>query len=376
MADQAWNFLNTLNSFGPQSPMMLDANGQPLIAVPESKKEEKELAKKLSPTGKIDPSANPKAIAQGMQSVPESMINQDIYNFDKTKIIDLLNQERSGIEQQGQALQNMRELPQEVNWKPLASFVGTMVKGGDKLAEAFPDVDTPEKRAMKVQQLENLLQNQRGDLTKNALGLLRQAFDDKQASRQNRFEQSQEKRLFDQARKEQASLVKEASDFKGSYRNVESALTPGADGKVSVGRLQQSLSQFARLMGEKGVLTDTDTGRQLSPTLDLYMAKLESLLSSDPNARVDAQTVSAMTEALKTAKQAYSENYKMKADIFTEGYFQNPDSPYGGKKWSEKLVKDTYKPLEGIEGTGNDKAATQIPSGIMSPEEFFKQGKK
>jgi hypothetical protein len=383
--DSIWSMESLLSSgknVGPYSPLVIDPKtGQPMIGIPETQDEKQAaaIASKVSPTkGPGLSDANPKAfVDQSTQMpVPEEMLGRDTVKWDKQKVLELLNREQSGVEQQAQALQDMRRTPQEVNWKPLASFVGTMVKGGDKLADAFPEVDTPEKRAMKIQQLENLLQNQRGDLSKNALGLLQHDLQAQAANRQNRFEQSQEKRLFDQARKEQNALVKEASDFKGSYKNVESALTPGPDGKVSVGRLQQSLSQFARLMGEKGVLTDTDTGRQLSPTLDLYMARLESMLTSDPNARLDASAVAAMADALKTAKQAYSDNYKMKADIFTEGYFQNPDSPYGGKKWSKKLVEDTYKPLESIQGVGDKKQAPQIPSGIMSPEEFFKQGKK
>jgi hypothetical protein len=107
---------------------------------------------------------------------------------------------------------------------------------------------------------------------------------------------------------------------------------------------------FARLMGEKGVLTDTDTGRQLAPTLQLQIGKLTSMLQSDPNARIPAKNVEAMAQALDMAKKAYAESYQLKADSYRKSYFENPGSPYAGKAWAPQLIEDVYQPLKMIDG--------------------------
>lgn len=273
---------------------------------------------------------------------------------------EALGGQDAGIAGLERYMQEYSAQPRETNYTALAGFVDAMT--GSKLtpvAQSLAPV-SEEKRQEGFLRLQDLLQQRRNALTQNSLAPYKaqlQAYQDAlktqaMGGRQERFESSMDAKLFDKANKDKATLQKEALDFRQSYRNVEDAITPDEKGTVSVGRLTQSLSQFARLMGEKGVLTDTDTGRQLAPTLQLQIGKLTSMLQSDPNARIPVKNVEAMQQALATAQKAFSESYGMKADAYRQGYFENPGSPYAGKEWAPQMVEDVYRPLKLIQSGG------------------------
>lgn len=269
-----------------------------------------------------------------------------------------LAEQDAGVAGLERMMQEMQGAPRGINFSPLAAYMDSIVPGS-KLSPAAASMApmNEDQRQEKMLKLQDLIQQRRQNLATNALAPYKAQLDaykdlmrtQAMGGRQERFDAGQDLKMFDKARKEQAGFTKDVGDFVNSYRNVENAITPDADGTVSVGRIQQSLSQFARLMGEKGVLTDTDTGRQLAPTLEIQLGKLQSILASEPNKRVPATQVAAMTDALAAAKMAYKESYNMKAGSFKNTYFDNPGSPYAGKEWAPMLVNELYKPLDLID---------------------------
>lgn len=296
-----WTFEDALLSgqLGNSIPMSVDpATGEQMVPVPESSEEEKKLAKALSPNGKPSKEGL-KMLLPEQKPVTKEMLNKDVYNWDKEKIKELLNREQSGIEQQAQALQNMKELPLQPNWKPLAGFVGTMVKGGDKFADAFPDVESPEQRMMKIQQLENLLQNQRGDLTKNAMGLLRAEID-KQSLRQSRFAEAQLLKKETELQKDlDTSLFKPMATYETTVGSMEDLIKEG-----TLQSVQQAVSNFARaISGEKGVLTDQDIARIYPPSLQLSLDKAVAWVSSNPNQKLPPEIVQNLLQGVQVSKR-------------------------------------------------------------------------
>lgn len=278
------------------------------------------------------------------------------------KVSKNLALQEQGVTQFNKAIQDYRNKPTQIDFSPLAAYFDSNVEGSN-LLKGYKAPESETQKQEKLLGMENLLQKTKEGMSDKDIDYMRvmlsQNRSDKQDARQSRFDQAQDKAMFNQARKEQAGLVKEAGDFRNSYASVEAAIKPDANGQIPVARLQMSLSQFSRLMGEKGVLTDTDIGRQLQNTIDLSLAKYAQMLSSDPNAKIDARAADAMRAALVDAKKVFQDNYKLKADTFTEGYFNNPGSPYAGKKWAKKLVEDTYKPLDliGKQATGGQPPA-------------------
>jgi len=257
-------------------------------------------------------------------------------------------QQKQGIGALDNYIKEYAQTPTQIDFTPLAAWADTLAPGGKTLEAAkLMKPLTQDAKDQKLLALQGELQKRRGDYAKSMLDILQSKQKSSEANKNERFLQGQETRMFNQVRKEQAGLVKEASDFKNSYRNVENAITPDKDGTVSVARIHQSLSQFARLMGEKGVLTDSDTGRQLAPTLELMLARYQSILSSNPNARVPAKNIEAMREALSAAQQAFKETYTTKADIMRDTYL-DPSSPYSSYEWAPKAIEQVYSPIKDI----------------------------
>lgn len=289
---------------------------------------------------------------QYMMQVPENALRQGAYNRYEEITKDAVNQQRQGVEALDRYIREFAQKPTQTDFTALAGWADSLRPGGGNTLEVAKQMKplTQEAKDQKLLALQDELQKRRGDYAKGLLGIMESKQKAAEASKNERFLQGQDLRMFNSARKEQSGLVKEATDFRGSYRNVEDAIQPDANGTVSAARVSMALSQFARLMGEKGVLTDNDIGRQLAPSLELIQAKWKNILTSNPNARVSAESVSEITAALGAAQKAFTESYKLKADTFAETYFDNPGSPYAGKEWAPKLIEGLYQPLNLIGG--------------------------
>jgi hypothetical protein len=352
--------------------------GESGVVIQDKTKKEKKLQKALAPMppANVQKVSLPYDVSQPVGNDDQQF--KDYFQKQRALADEALAQERLGIgklEEQKAQMQALSQDPayamaHQVDWKPLASYLDTMVKGG-KLAENTTQFVSPQDRAKLQANLENMIQEKRGELTKNQLKVLATEIEKKgmeNSSRTARMMYQTDLKMFNTARGEQAKLVKDATEFRQNYFNTEDAITPDEKGTVSVGRVHQALSSFARLMGEKGVLTDTDIGRQLKPTIDTMLAGWGATLQSNPNARLDAKNVAAIKDALNAAKKAYAQKYQMQADVFKSTYFDNPDSPYAGKGWAGQMIADTYKPLDLIQGTGKEKIA---PTGKEVVKENF-----
>lgn len=346
----------------PYLEMLMEQMGvkpkQVAAAVPQAPVEMPSLV--APPAAPVKPMPISQTVKIPAQIRPDMVSPQQLASAKSTQWEDTaksaLNEQDLGIGQLEQYINEFASKPRDLDLSPLAAYVDSIMPGS-KLSSVKPPMSEDERQKI-FMELQDKLQQRKAALTQSSLAPYKAQLDAykdvmrlsaQDSGRQGRFEASQEVKLFDKARKEQAGLTKDAADFANSYKNVENAITPDADGTVSVGRVNQSLSQFARLMGEKGVLTDTDTGRQLAPTLDRYMTNMRAILESNPNARMPAKNVEAMQEALKVAQAAFKQSYDIKAKSFENTYFNNPGSPYSGREWAPGLVGEIYKPLELID---------------------------
>lgn len=386
------NYFEALSDYiNPQDPVMLQQ--QKLLAMNEPLTPNQALLlnnvvanpNAQVPTQPVPMPAEPPAPSplDGMKmQVPSAMgtpgsmsaYERDIRDRLDKSVNKSIQQQQAGISGLEKTLASERDKKPDIDFSALAAYFDSNV-AGSKLSEGYKAPETPEARQARLAKLEEAIQKSRDGVSDKEVdymkAMLSNIREGKQDARQQRFDAAQDRAMFNQARKEQSGLIKEATDFRTSYRNVEDAITPNAQGKISAARLHQSLSSFARLMGEKGVLTDTDIGRQLAPSIELWVSKYQNLLASNQDATVDARDVAAIRQALGTMTKAFGENYKLKADAFTEGYFKNPGSPYQGRPWAPKIVEDTYKPLDSMK-------MAQTPSTPKPPMSFeeFRAAKK
>lgn len=341
--------LNAGANVGPQMTLMKNPQtGEPGVLVKEPTSSEKSMSASLSPGGKYIPPQNAKAFITQQRPVSKEDLFDIENKFSKDDIKKLLTQQATATDSLEQIKQNYAR-QRGLDPQPMAAFLGTMMKNSQGFAEAFPKSKTSEEKMIDLAKLQKMVEEGRKNETDQAIDFIKTGMQKRALEIQaqnDRFSKRQDLTMFNIARKEQASLVKDAAEFRNQYFNAEDAIRPDEKGQIRAGRLNQALSSFARLMGEKGVLTDTDIGRQLSPTLAALQAKVATWATSDPNTLVDASVANSIRDALKTAKEAFKQKYEMQRSVFQNTYFNNPYSPYAGRGWSEQMVRELDKPLE------------------------------
>lgn len=360
-------------AMNPEDPFNLEAS---LLEATKAKtKEEKSKQKALSPDGKSNPPSNMGAmiLPNTKMLTPQEEKDAQIWDWMRSNVKNLLSEERSGIEQQGQDLQNMKQLPLGVDFRPLASFVGTMVKGGEDLAKAFPEVDTPEKRAKKIQELENLLQNQRGDLSKNAIMLLRAEMD-KQKDRNKRFEEAQLTKKETELQKDlEKRIFTPMDEYNTIMSNMEDQISRG-----TISSIGTAISNYARAVGgQKGVLTDQDVNLMLPKNLLSTIARAEAWVTSNPNVPLPKEVSQALQREMEISRQNTRRIFEQKLNTAKNIYstrqsfrdVMNPLTGFGPKAFEEVARRvSTFAPSK-------KKETSQLPGGVMSIDEFLKQGK-
>lgn len=249
--------------------------------------------------------------------------------------------------QYDQAIKEVQNRPQELDLSGLASLADAW-GGGSQFAQNYKRPETAADRKAMVQALEQARAKEQGALTDDQINYLKAKMDEKakasmmaaMSGRQDRFNTREDRQLFDTARKEQGGLIKDAAKFKENSGVVERALQPDADGKVSLGQVNMSLSRFARMMGEAGALSEGDVGRAMQANIETKLAEFARKWGGDPSARIDVTALQPMVDTYNNAKQAFEEAHNSKTKGFTETYFNNPGSPYAGRPWAPKMIEE------------------------------------
>lgn len=282
-----------------------------------------------------------------------------------------------GIEEQRQNQEMQRAMLEKSlaqGVQPDLSAAWGLVKaaGGDASAASL----SPKNLNQDVMALQKELQRTTAGITDDEINLLRAKLMNKQAEqsnlRQARFEEGQANKFFTDFRKDAQKIGDQLADAQQSIINVEAALKPDENGTVSAARVMSALSNYARLMGEKGVLTDQDTGRQLAPTAAMRLAQLENWLKANPEeVRVDAALVSSMMEGLTDAKSALGQVAQIKTQGLRDTYGEPtaPTAPMFYSKGGEKILGKIEERVKKITGPNEAKAAV----GPMSEDEFIKK---
>lgn len=338
--------------------------GEPMLAVPESKKEEKAMKKALSPTGKDEPMTGPKMLAPPQEPVSKQMLAEDAFGLDKEKIKELIQQEQSGISQLEQTIQNLRQQPQSINWKPAAAFLDAGVKG-QNLAAAMPEYTSPEDRAFKIAQLENLVQQRKSGATENALSLLKNSLYKQQLGderRREHFEKSQGLKKEDTIRKDFGGIMGTVEEDQRMFSTMDENLARGDYQSVMA-----SLANFARAVaGEKGVLSDSDIKRVLPRTFSGDVAKTFAYLGS-PNAEITQEVVDNMRSLIEIARKKTMDKHQ-KALQLRKSTYQNPKSSYyelaapGSGGVGDVLIKDAEERIKSIVSPTAGGSAQGLPS--------------
>lgn len=263
-----------------------------------------------------------------------SPAEQAAIKAEKTKVRTLMDQamlrRRGNIASMKESLLNMQQEKPGIDWSPAFGLADMLNKGTgaetNMQAMYLQSGLRPESKQSRQNRLLNMQKTidkaEQGALdaevrvAKESLRSLQAGAYGKAASQQakqeginQRFMTSQFLKNFREDRKILTKVSDEAMGSKNDLVFVEDALRDG-----SVQRVQQALSKMARLAGEKGALAESDVARQMMPTIQGQLAKMEAQLKLDPNAKADPDAIKHAQNAMATMRQAAADMFSGRID--------------------------------------------------------------
>lgn len=162
--------------------------------------------------------------------------------------------------------------------------------------------EAPEDRTAILNKLENAVSEAQQGLTKDQVAAFKnmmEAGQQRGALQALQSEENRKMRVFENVSRKFDKPQQELADFYQAHDAFKSALGAG-----DVAAVQSALSNYSRMTGEKGVLTDQDIARVITPTLSLKFAQLRSKLLSDPNTPVPKEILTSLSSGLDRLKAA------------------------------------------------------------------------
>ena len=212
----------------------------------------------------------------------------------------------------------------------------------------------PEERTEIMQKLQEQIQRGQRGLTQDQIGFLRTMMEDKRSAQAGISQKNQEIRMFNYA---QGKYLKPAEDYlkgSGQYNFVRNELATGQPSRIN-----RALSQYARIMGQTGVLTDNDIRLQLPPTFVSALDRAYTYVTGNPEAELPQEIVTDLLSTLDSGQAATQQAYKNKLDLTHQSFLQGP---YAGMSSLDNLYTQASKTI-----LGNAKQAKGGASGGLPP---------
>lgn len=289
---------------------------------------------------------------------------------------DLLAQQEQGIEKQNQTVADMKAQNKEAQYNDVATAaagLGDAVYGGNQEASAKSWAGpSSEDRAKVLQDVEDKINSQRSDMSKQVAGLISEQNNMKiadMAAKNSRQLQGQDFRLNQGFMRDVQAANKNGFEVLSQVTPIESALQEDANGNVDFGRVRLATSNAARSMGEKGPLTEGDIERVVQRSLSTEIARVEAFLDSNPNKPVPASVVAPLKAAIADGKRSMQKIMDMKLKGLSDSYQAMGLRP----EIAQGVVGNVYSPMFN-QSFATQPAAAPAPSGgkkMMSPQEWL-----
>lgn len=326
---------------------------------------------------------------QGNPIAPSGKDNASYYNQLLKEFDMLAKQQRAmgeedlgvqkrGIGQLEETLQAYRQLAPPIDFSPLAGAFD-QIWGTNQAASLKSD--TPQSRIEKLMELQNKVQMAKDQMSENRIKMAKEGLGNLiqragiNNSRQERFDTAQIEKADLEMRNTFNKLEGAATELASTYSRLNNAFQPDREGKVSAYEVKQAMSNFARSVGgEKGVLTDSDVGRQLPATAQSQLAQLENyLFSLQDDAKIPAASIAPLRNIMEKAKGVASDRYKQDLSRLKRNY-ETTIAPNTKKVWESSgriRYDDATKAIDRQFGV----PAPAASGGIESEFEAWKRGK-
>jgi len=252
-----------------------------------------------------------KAQAQSPSLQPESNINPSELSANR----ELERQGAASLAAQQEELNRQRDLAKiyagagsgHADLTPLLQYSSQMT--GTDIAKGYKAPPTAAESAQQAQGMYSQIPKLQDQLSDNRLNLLKMKLASAQhkgdVGRQQRFEEVQENQLHFKVKAPYTKLQTEKNQFDQSYGTIVDALDRG-----DISSVQGSLSNLARISGEKGVLTDQDIIRVVPINLQGKMTSLLANLRSDPSTKVPTEIINALKRNVNAINENHIKTFK------------------------------------------------------------------
>ena len=174
-----------------------------------------------------------------------------------------------------------------------------------------------------VEALQQALQKTSAGITDDEINLLRSKLAAKQGESESRkANQYLTTKDYDAFKNVKTAFDKPREDLNSFYQSYD--VMQGALASKDVYQLQNALSNFARLAGEKGVLTDQDIVRVVPSNLKMKTAQALAFLRSDPSYEVPKEVLEAVGKASDRLRESAEIKYKGQLAQQKEAFQQGP----------------------------------------------------
>lgn len=268
-----------------------------------------------------------------------------------------MEQQQAGVKQAQEALRKEQErqagmgVLQKLDLRPFAEALRSY--GSTSVAQAQAPEMTEAQRQELLRKLQAQVQGAQEGMTKEQVLALRTMMQDKAGAQAALSQKNYEKRLFDTAKSDYLKPANEYAKTAGQYNFVKSEIATGQPTRIN-----RALSQYARIMGQTGVLTDNDIRMQIPPTALGALDRAWTFVSGNPEAQLPEDIVKDLLSTLDSGHYATKDAYKRKIDTIHSMYMSSP--AYASMPGIEGLYKSALKPTEAQAG--------EMPVGLPSAE--------
>jgi len=243
----------------------------------------------------------------------------------------------NSIGEQKALLDNVKNMPQSVDWTPTAALFDKWTGGGNQLTKAAESTRgmSPEDRIALVAKLEDQISGKQNELAKNLGSRI-------DLNNANKMQLALAKMAGTDARFGQSQLLKKEDKLREDV--TKSVTSPLLEDTQKIGIMEEAfasgdsqkimnvLSQYARsISGEKGVLTDQDIVRVMPKNYQGSVASFKAYISSTPSAELPPEYTKSMRELIDITKQRLAQKYekalKTKKNIYSSGVYRELMTP-------------------------------------------------
>lgn len=258
--------------------------------------------------------------ARAPMAADQSMIPDRITPEDTLRLKSLFDSQQEGVDRLRAAAENYAAGPDEINLAPLLALSDSWT--GGNLSKSYQAPPSQDERAINAQKLRAAAADAQNNLTKDRVSVFNAGNKDEAAMLRTllQAQNSNAVRNLSSDVKEQMLTYKKEQDLQSQLtKEIEKPLedqvqlVSNIDNALQSNDYQQvwgSLSNLARLMGEKGVLTDKDITRLMPSNVYGTAAAIRSYFNSTPSTKMDPKYVAGLQKLVANARQVAVSRYK------------------------------------------------------------------